>query len=264
MGRAAVATAVEHHIILQLSCSATCKTNLRDADHGPKWCVMTPSLGNLALYGLVLVLPLAILLQQRLATTDPESAPEPASDPEPIRPKENKEKGDNTGATIMQSERTDLAPPKDDPFTQEELRAFDGQDPAKPVYVAIKGTSKPTLSPPPTPPPFSLSLHATPFRVLKFGYTRAGTVFDVSRKRDTYGPGGSYALFAGKDASRALGLSSLKPEDAVPDWSTLEEKDRKTLDEWHAFFSCVLLTWGGFFFSCFGVDFVSFVSQETV
>jgi membrane-associated progesterone receptor component len=64
-------------------------------------------------------------------------------------------------------------------------------------------------------------------------------VFDVSRKRETYGPGGSYALFAGKDASRALGLSSLKPEDAVPDWSTLEEKDRKTLDDWHSFFTCV-------------------------
>ena len=67
----------------------------------------------------------------------------------------------------------------------------------------------------------------------------AGTVFDVSRKRETYGPGGSYALFAGKDASRALGLSSLKPEDAVADWSTLEDKDRKTLDDWHAFFTCV-------------------------
>ena len=64
-------------------------------------------------------------------------------------------------------------------------------------------------------------------------------MFDVSRKRETYGPGGSYALFAGKDASRALGLSSLKPEDAVADWSTLEDKDRKTLDDWHAFFTCV-------------------------
>ena len=64
----------------------------------------------------------------------------------------------------------------------------------------------------------------------------------MSRKRDTYGPGGSYALFAGKDGSRALGLSSLKPEDAVPDWSTLEEKDRKTLDDWHAFFTWVFLS----------------------
>ena len=66
-------------------------------------------------------------------------------------------------------------------------------------------------------------------------------MFDVTHKRDTYGKGGSYSLFAGKDASRALGLSSLKPEDAVPDWSTLEEKDRKTLDDWHAFFTCVCL-----------------------
>jgi hypothetical protein len=64
-------------------------------------------------------------------------------------------------------------------------------------------------------------------------------VFDVSRKRETYGPGGSYSIFAGKDGSRGLGLSSLKPEDAVPDWSTLEPKDRKTLDDWHAFFTCV-------------------------
>jgi len=61
----------------------------------------------------------------------------------------------------------------------------------------------------------------------------------VSRKRETYGPGGSYAVLAGKDGSRALGLSSLKPEDAVADWSTLEEKERKTLDDWHSFFTCV-------------------------
>lgn len=59
-----------------------------------------------------------------------------------------------------------LAPPKDDPFTLEQLKEFDGSDPNKPVYVSIKGT-----------------------------------VFDVSAKRDTYGPGGSYALLAGKDGS---------------------------------------------------------------
>lgn len=102
----------------------------------------------------------------------------------------------------MQPEQTDLDPPKDDPFTQEQLKAYDGTDASKPVYVSIKGT-----------------------------------VFDVSRKRETYGPGGSYAVLAGKDGSRALGLSSLKPEDAVADWSTLEEKERKTLDDWHTFFT---------------------------
>jgi membrane-associated progesterone receptor component len=55
-----------------------------------------------------------------------------------------------------------------------------------------------------------------------------------------YGPGGAYALFAGKDASRALGLSSLKPEDAVPDWSTLDVEALKTLGGWYDFFTCVL------------------------
>ncbi len=32
-----------------------------------------------------------------------------------------------------------------------------------------------------------------------------GTVFDVSAKREMYGAGGSYAVFAGKDGSRGLG-----------------------------------------------------------
>ena len=32
------------------------------------------------------------------------------------------------------------------------------------------------------------------------------------------------AIFAGKDASRGLGMSSLKPEDAVSDYSTLDDK----------------------------------------
>ncbi|EED79913.1 predicted protein, partial [Postia placenta Mad-698-R] len=93
-------------------------------------------------------------------------------------------------------------PPRDDPITLEELKQYDGSDPSKPIYVAIKGT-----------------------------------VFDVSHKRDTYGPGKSYNLFTGKDASRALGMSSLKEEDAISDYSTLSEADTKTLNDWHSFFS---------------------------
>ncbi|KAJ7644822.1 cytochrome b5-like heme/steroid binding domain-containing protein [Roridomyces roridus] len=102
----------------------------------------------------------------------------------------------------MQAPRDDLAPPKDDPFTLEQLREFDGSDPSKPIYVSIKGT-----------------------------------VFDVSHKADVYGPGKSYSIFAGKDGSKGLGMSSLKPEDAIPDYSELSEKDRKVLDDWHSFFS---------------------------
>ncbi|KAG8756193.1 hypothetical protein FRC12_010640 [Ceratobasidium sp. 428] len=95
-----------------------------------------------------------------------------------------------------------LLPPKDDPYTLAELATFDGQDSSRPVYVAIKGT-----------------------------------IFDVTAKRDVYGPGGSYSVFAGKDGSKGLGLSSLKPEDAIPDWSTLEAKERGVLNDWYAFYS---------------------------
>jgi membrane-associated progesterone receptor component len=44
-------------------------------------------------------------------------------------------------------------------------------------------------------------------------------------------------VFSGKDGSRGLGLSSLKSEDAVADYSTLEEKDLKVLNDWYSFFS---------------------------
>jgi len=102
----------------------------------------------------------------------------------------------------MQAPQNDLAPPKDDPYTTEELKQYDGTDPSKPIYVAIKGT-----------------------------------IFDVSHKKDVYGPGRSYNIFSGKDGSRGLGMSSLKTEDAVADYSTLDEKDMKVLNDWHAFFS---------------------------
>ncbi|CAE6423002.1 unnamed protein product [Rhizoctonia solani] len=92
-----------------------------------------------------------------------------------------------------------LQSPKDDPYTLTELSAYDGQDSSKPVKVNLRRFS--------------------------------GTVFDVTAKRDVYGPGGSYSVFAGKDGSKGLGLSSLKAEDAVPDWSTLEEKERGVLND---------------------------------
>lgn len=45
------------------------------------------------------------------------------------------------------------------------------------------------------------------------------------------------SVFAGKDASRALAKSSLKPEDCVPEWYDLDPKEKKTLDDWFTFFS---------------------------
>ncbi|KAI5805939.1 cytochrome b5-like heme/steroid binding domain-containing protein [Geopyxis carbonaria] len=94
-----------------------------------------------------------------------------------------------------------LAPPKDDPITVDQLAKCDGSDPSKPVYVAIKGT-----------------------------------VFDVSGNK-SYVPGGSYHIFAGKDASRALAKSSVQAEDAVAQWSDLSDKEKGVLADWYTFFS---------------------------
>ncbi|KAG0326376.1 hypothetical protein BGZ99_009616 [Dissophora globulifera] len=97
---------------------------------------------------------------------------------------------------------TPLPPPNwSRSWTSEELSQHDGEDDDKAIYVAIKGT-----------------------------------VFDVTAKKAMYGPSGGYHCFAGRDASKALGKSSLKVEDCVADYSDLDEKERKTLDDWYAFF----------------------------
>ena len=44
-------------------------------------------------------------------------------------------------------------------------------------------------------------------------------------------------VFTGKEPNRALGMSSLKLEDCVSDYSTLSEKETQTLNDWHTFFS---------------------------
>ncbi|KAG0355796.1 cytochrome b5-like heme/steroid binding domain-containing protein [Gamsiella multidivaricata] len=86
-------------------------------------------------------------------------------------------------------------------FTAEELAKHDGTNADAPIYVAIKGA-----------------------------------VFDVSSKKEMYGPGAGYHCFAGKDASKALGKSSLKPEDCIADYSDLNETELKTLNDWVVFF----------------------------
>lgn len=54
----------------------------------------------------------------------------------------------------------------------------------------------------------------------------------MTPKREMYAPGKGYHIFAGKDASKGLGMSSLKPEDAVSDYSSLDDKQLKVLDDW--------------------------------
>ncbi|KAH7358466.1 progesterone binding protein [Plectosphaerella cucumerina] len=92
-----------------------------------------------------------------------------------------------------------LNPPKDDPISPEELAAANGT--SGKCYVAIKGK-----------------------------------VYDVTGNK-AYQEGGSYHVFAGKDASRALAKTSTKPEDVSPEWKDLDDKEKGVLDDWNTFFS---------------------------
>ena len=47
----------------------------------------------------------------------------------------------------------------------------------------------------------------------------------------------SCSVFAGKDASKALGKTSTKPEDVSAEWHDLEDKEKDTLNDWITFFS---------------------------
>lgn len=81
--------------------------------------------------------------------------------------------------------------------TIEELRAYDGSDPKKPLLMAIKGN-----------------------------------IYDVSRSRMFYGPGGPYALFAGRDASRALALMSFDHNDLTGNLEGLRAPELDVLQDW--------------------------------
>jgi len=49
--------------------------------------------------------------------------------------------------------------------------------------------------------------------------------------------GSVLAVFAGKDASRALAQSSLKLEDCRPEYDDLSDKEKTVLSDWFTFFS---------------------------
>ncbi|KAJ1416738.1 Cytochrome b5-like heme/steroid binding domain [Sesbania bispinosa] len=82
-------------------------------------------------------------------------------------------------------------------ITDWELRSYNGSDPNKPLLMAIKGQ-----------------------------------IYDVSAGRNFYGPGGPYAMFAGKECSRALALLSFKPEDINGNLEGLDESELAILEDW--------------------------------
>ena len=82
-------------------------------------------------------------------------------------------------------------------LTPQQLSQYNGSDPSKPIYVALKGR-----------------------------------VFDVTTGKSFYGPSGAYAMFAGKDASRALAKMSKNDEDITPSLDGLSEKEIGVLNDW--------------------------------
>ncbi|KAK7266966.1 hypothetical protein RIF29_19628 [Crotalaria pallida] len=82
-------------------------------------------------------------------------------------------------------------------ITEEELRPYNGSDPSKPILMAIKGQ-----------------------------------IYDVSSARNFYGPGSPYAMFTGKECSRALALLSFKPQDINGNLEGLDESELAVLEDW--------------------------------
>ena len=76
-------------------------------------------------YVVVFVVPIVYLIYRRHSSPTVTAVPE-EDNKRPLK-------------SVMQAAREDLAPPKDDPYTTEQLKEFDGSDPTKPIYVAIKG-----------------------------------------------------------------------------------------------------------------------------
>ncbi|TKY45158.1 Membrane steroid-binding protein 1 [Spatholobus suberectus] len=71
-----------------------------------------------------------------------------------------------------------------------------------------------------------------------------GQIYDVTQSRAFYGPGGPYALFAGKDASRALAKMSFEEKDLSGDISGLGPFELEALQDWEYKFTGKYVTVG--------------------
>lgn len=86
-------------------------------------------------------------------------------------------------------------------FTREELKLFDGSEGSPGLYLAM-----------------------------------VGQVFDVSKGKDYYGPGGGYSFFTATDGSRAFVTGQFDADGLVDDVSGLSGQDYLGLQEWIEFY----------------------------
>ena len=82
-------------------------------------------------------------------------------------------------------------------FTAEELNEFRGQTGDIPIYISV-----------------------------------CGNVYDVSSGRGFYGPGAGYNVFAGKEASRALGKMQVSEVECNASWTNLNQEHLDVLKDW--------------------------------
>lgn len=144
---------------------------------------------------------LALMLATYLIVSTLFVAPDAAASAPAAHPKPPQQQEEGTEAEA-EAEPEPFVPPFPDPvqvgeITLEQLRAYDGKDPAKSILIAIRGQ-----------------------------------VYDVSRGRLFYGPQGPYSLFAGRDASRALALMSFDLNDLTGDLEGLSPDELEVLQDW--------------------------------
>lgn len=89
-----------------------------------------------------------------------------------------------------------------DNWTFQELAAYNGTNPSKPLLVSIKGQ-----------------------------------IYDVSSRMEMYGPGGSYSTFAGVDASYMLSIMNTEADKANKPYAHLGEAEQQSLSGWESFFN---------------------------
>lgn len=115
------------------------------------------------------------------------------------------------------------------------------------VYKIFRSQKQPSAGPPPEPELPRLRKDFTVAELLQYDGKQPdgrvlvavnGSVYDVTKGKRFYGPGGPYAAFGGRDASRGLATfsvtSSDKPE--YDDLSDLTPMEMESVREWEAQF----------------------------
>lgn len=115
------------------------------------------------------------------------------------------------------------------------------------VYKIFRSQRPPAAGPPPEPELPRLRRDFTVSELLQYDGKQAdgrvlvavnGSVYDVTKGKRFYGPGGPYAAFGGRDASRGLATFSVTSNDKAEydDLSDLTQMEMESVREWEAQF----------------------------